>query len=234
MKVTDKSVTNNSYILEVDKLRTGEGDLFGNAIRRAVSICSAGYSLIAFKLAVDGEYYNSYHASPEGIEEEPANIILTAKNIRLKMKGEEPKIGHIEKLVYDGTNTIITTADLKSESGNLEVDLSTLTTPMVLVSNVSGLQVHIEILYCYNTGFITEDFNQINLSEAGYNYPEYLVLNSRHSSVIKAGYTVDNSGTSEKLQFSLTTTNISAKKLVTQALGYLDSKIINILQNVKE
>lgn len=222
------------FSFKLSNLKTSEGAIYGNSLRRATTIYSQAFALCAVNVVVDGITYKAYNIPIDGVEEQLASIVLSMRDARIKVDmSKQYPIGAVERLVYDGNSKVVTLDMLRSESGNLSLNLDNLTKPKVIINNIGGCHIHLEVVYIFNSGDSLKDYNKLYLSEGGLDSQNYLITASKHSDVLNTSFVVNPTGNGEEMIFTIETINISAKEVVLKTLQDLDKKLMSIAQSLE-
>jgi DNA-directed RNA polymerase subunit alpha len=91
-----------------EPLERGYGTTLGNALRRVLLSSLQGAAITSVK--IDGVLHE--FSSIPGVLEDVTDVILNLKEVRLKMRGDTPKLLHIEK---DGEG-VVTAGDIRGDS----------------------------------------------------------------------------------------------------------------------
>ncbi len=188
LEVISKSATRATIVAE--PLERGFGLTLGNALRRVLLSSLQGAAVTAVQ--IDGVLHE--FSSIPGVGEDVTDIILSIKEVALRMEGEGPKRMVVRK---DGP-CVVTAGDIQTV-GDIEV----LNPDLAICTLDEGAEIRMELTVDTGKGYVSAERNRPEDAPIG-----TIPVDSLYSPVRKASYKIENTREGQVLDYDKLTLTV--------------------------
>lgn len=215
-----------SGVYEIDGLYPGYGHTLGNSLRRIILLSLSGAAITSVKInGVSHEF-----SSISGVKEDVINILLSIKNIRVKMLTDEPQILNLKiKGIKD-----VTAGDIDAP-GQVEVLNKDLHIASITDKNT---ELSIEMRVEKGLGYVPKEILQKDRVDIG-----SIALDASFTPIRRVNYEVENMRVGDRTDFNRlrifveTDGTISPKEALELSIGIMIAQlkaIVGFKEEVKE
>ena len=195
----------------VEPLERGYGVTLGNSLRRILLSSLPGYAITSVK--IDGVLHE--FSTIPGVKEDVTEIILTLKNVILKIHGEGPKTVYIDA---SGEGDVVA-GDIKCDS---EVEI--INTDCHICTLDKDAHINMELTVNKGRGYVSAEQNKKLMQPV----IGVIAIDSIYTPILKANYTIDDLRVGQDIGFDKLTLEVWTNGTIsaTEAVS-LGAKFLN-------
>jgi DNA-directed RNA polymerase subunit alpha len=230
LKVNKLLQEDTKSIFEIKDLRRGQGVTFGNLLRRSIISEDSGFKVIGVRIAGGGQLCSTVFKSIEGVTDDVISLFIKINSLFFESKMQY-EAGDVVRFSYVGNKKLITLSDLIPSQADATLRVLSNDGDSELIHNIGEVEINLDIIVCWNIGYVTKDANYILISEKNLDVKEYLITDTTHCRVKNASYKVEENELGESVIFDLELVYGDASKVLRSTINSLIESLTELREN---
>lgn len=185
------SYEDDRFIINIDGLKKGMGQTYGNFIRRLVMLELGGYEVIAVRIN-GGEALTLFNIV-ENVSQDVLEICYNLQELKFERKEGQNK-EEVLRVIYNSTSDVITGGMIVSK------DLEVLNKNQLICNLVGDTGLSLELFIAYNTGIVSSEDNKLMIESLVGSEEGLIYMDTFHKSFDRVYFNVEDNGNVESLK----------------------------------